>query len=90
MNILFHEPPLYKNHHSNNFVYLTHRKFELSNMNEKDKTLLQENKEWLSSKEAQKAMKIQSCELMHLRVAGKLTFKKKGNAYFYLKKDCKK
>lgn len=42
-----------------------------------------ELKAWLSSKEAQKALKVSSCELMHLRVVGKLPYKKQGNAYFY-------
>ncbi|WP_057831079.1 DNA-binding protein [Colwellia sp. TT2012] len=44
----------------------------------------QENTTWLTSKEAQKLLKISGCELMHLRVSGKLTFKKQGNAYYYL------
>ena len=43
-----------------------------------------ENKLWLSSKETKRALKINDCELMHMRVAGKLVFKKKGNAFFYL------
>lgn len=38
---------------------------------------------WLTSKETQKHLKISGCELMHLRVSGKLIFKKKGNAYYY-------
>jgi len=38
---------------------------------------------WLTSKETQKLLKISGCELMHLRVSGKLIFKKKGNAYLY-------
>lgn len=46
-----------------------------------------QNKEWLSSKEALKIAKIQSCDLMHYRVSGKLEFEKKGNAYFYTKKS---
>lgn len=39
--------------------------------------------EWLSSKETKKALNVSSCELMHLRVAGKLPYKKQGNAYFH-------
>jgi len=39
---------------------------------------------WLSSKETQKSLKVSGCELMHLRVSGKLKFKKQGNAYYYL------
>ena len=38
---------------------------------------------YLKSKEIQKKLKITSCELMHLRVEGKLNFIKKGNAFFY-------
>lgn len=38
---------------------------------------------WLTSKEAQKRLKISGCDLMHLRVSGKLKFKKQGNAYYY-------
>ena len=38
---------------------------------------------WLTSKETQNMLKITGCELMHLRVSGKLKFKKKGNAYYY-------
>lgn len=48
---------------------------------------MKEDKIWLSSKETQKTAKIKSCDLMHYRVEGKLQFKKKGNAYFYLKKS---
>ncbi|MDP5142662.1 hypothetical protein ORJ00_07925 [Rheinheimera baltica] len=43
----------------------------------------QETENWLTSKEAQKVLKVSSCELMHLRVVGKLPYKKQGNAYFY-------
>ena len=39
---------------------------------------------WFTSKEAQRLLKISGCELMHLRVSGKLKFKKQGNAYYYL------
>lgn len=39
----------------------------------------------MSSKEAMKTLKVSSCELMHLREAGKLVYIKKGNAYFYEK-----
>jgi hypothetical protein len=41
------------------------------------------NLSWLTSKETQKLLNISGCELMHLRVGGKLIFKKKGNAYYY-------
>lgn len=40
---------------------------------------------YLSSKQTMKELKISSCDLMHLRVTGKLIYTKKGNAYFYKK-----
>lgn len=48
------------------------------------------DKEFLSSKEARKKLKISDCDLMHLRVEGKLKFEKKGNAFLYDKKDIEK
>lgn len=44
----------------------------------------QETEEWLSSKEAKKALKVSDCHLMHMRLAGKLQFRKEGNRFFYL------
>jgi hypothetical protein len=38
---------------------------------------------WLKSKEVEKVLKVDSCTLMHMRQAGKLRFKKKGNAFLY-------
>jgi len=46
---------------------------------EKDKN------KYLSSKEAMKVLNVSSCDLMHMREAGKLKYVKKGNAYFYEK-----
>ena len=46
-----------------------------------------QNSEWLSSVEARKKLRISSCELMHVRVAGQLQFKKQGNAYIYAARD---
>lgn len=43
-----------------------------------------EHKIWCSSKETKRALKISDCELMHMRSAQNLEFKKTGNAYFYL------
>ena len=42
------------------------------------------NSKWLNSQDTKKALKISDCQLMHKRLAGKLKFKKVGNAYFYL------
>lgn len=41
-------------------------------------------KSWISSKETRKILKITTCELMHMRHAGLISFRKKGNAYEYL------
>jgi len=45
---------------------------------------------FLRSNEVQKTLKIQACEIMHLREGGKLRFEKKGNAFLYLKEDVDK
>ncbi|MCD1600026.1 hypothetical protein [Rheinheimera aquimaris] len=52
----------------------------MSSMQPLDK---QETENWLTSKEAKKMLKVSSCELMHLRVSGKLIYKKQGNAFLY-------
>jgi hypothetical protein len=44
----------------------------------------QKAENWLSSKEAKKALKVSDCHLMHMRLAGKLQFRKEGNRFFYL------
>ena len=41
----------------------------------------------LTSNEAKVFLKIQDCELAHIRNAGKLKFIKKGNAFLYLKES---
>lgn len=43
-----------------------------------------DSSKWLNSRDTKKALKISDCQLMHQRLAGKLKFKKVGNAYFYL------
>ncbi len=43
--------------------------------------------EYLTSKETKVILKIQDCELMHLRQSGKLKFIKKGNAYLYIRES---
>ena len=42
---------------------------------------------WVKSFEAQKELRVDSCELMHLRLAGELGFKKEGNAYLYARHE---
>lgn len=43
--------------------------------------------EWLKSKDAMKALKVSSCDLAHLRMEGKLSYKKEGNTFLYSKKE---
>ena len=38
---------------------------------------------WYRSQEACKKLRVTSCELSHLRTAGKLPFRKVGNAFLY-------
>ena len=38
---------------------------------------------YLTSKEAKKELRIGDCDLAHIRNAGKLNFKKKGNSFLY-------
>ena len=49
-----------------------------------------DSKDWLSSKEAMREARIQACDLMHYRTAGKLKYIKKGNAFFYDNGDVSK
>jgi hypothetical protein len=49
-----------------------------------------QNKNWLSSAEALKIIKIKSCDLMHYRTQGKLEFEKRGNAFFYSRESLEK
>jgi len=46
--------------------------------------------DWLTSKEVEKALRVDSCELMHLRLEGRIGFQKKGNAFLYAEKDVKR
>lgn len=42
---------------------------------------------YLTSKEAKKELKVQDCDLAHIRNSGNLQFTKKGNSYLYLKES---
>lgn len=44
----------------------------------------QSDKKWLTSKETKSLLKISDCKLMHLRLEGKIEFKKEGRAFLYL------
>tara|TARA_R110002072_G_scaffold23181_3_gene80444 strand:+ start:27504 stop:28109 length:606 start_codon:yes stop_codon:yes gene_type:complete len=44
---------------------------------------------WLNSTEMASRLNVSACELSHLRIAGKLPFKKHGNAYLYLVDEVK-
>jgi hypothetical protein len=48
---------------------------------------MDEEKNYLKSKEARKELRISDCDLAHMRLEGKLRFTKKGNAFMYLKDD---
>ena len=39
--------------------------------------------QWLTSKQTQKHLKCSDCALMHMRLDGKLIYKKQGNAFLY-------
>lgn len=45
---------------------------------------------YLTSKEAKKELKVQDCDLAHIRNSGKLQFTKKGNSYLYSKESIEK
>lgn len=40
-------------------------------------------KKWLTSKETKSLLKISDCKLMHLRLEGKIEYKKEGRAFLY-------
>lgn len=42
---------------------------------------------YLTSQEAKKELKVQDCDLAHIRNSGKLQFTRKGNSYLYLKES---
>ena len=42
--------------------------------------------DWLTSNEVLKTLKIKSCDLMHLRVGGKLEYKKKVTLFYIQKR----
>jgi len=45
---------------------------------------------YLTSKEAKKELKVQDCDIAHIRNSGKLQFTKKGNSNLYLKESIEK
>ena len=48
---------------------------------------MQNKKNWLQSEEARRMLRGSSCDLMHLREAGKLRFENQGNAFSYATED---
>ena len=48
---------------------------------------MEEENNWVTSKEAKSLAKIKDCDLMHHRLSGKLNFVKKGNAFLYKEED---
>lgn len=49
-----------------------------------DNTLIDVGSRWFTSSETRQLLKINGCQLMHMRERGELTFKKVGNAFYYL------
>ncbi len=43
--------------------------------------------QYLTSKEAKTVLKVQDCDLAHIRIAGNIKFIKKGNAFMYSEKS---
>lgn len=43
----------------------------------------QSNNKWLTSNKTKSLLKISDCKLMHLRLEGKIEFKKEGRDYLY-------
>lgn len=52
--------------------------------------MLEKTVKYLTSQEAKKELKVQDCDLAHIRNSGKLQFMKKGNSYLYLKESIEK
>ena len=48
---------------------------------------MQKSGDWLRAHEARRMLGGSSCELMHLREAGKLQYQKLGNAFLYASED---
>jgi len=44
-------------------------------------------KNHMPTKEVKSTLKVQDCDVMHLRESGKIKYTKKGNAYWYLRSD---
>lgn len=45
---------------------------------------MEKTEKWLTSKDTKSLLKISDCKLMHLRLEGKIEFKKVGKAFLYL------
>lgn len=44
-------------------------------------------KDWMTSVEVRRALKISTCDLAHLREDGAIRAERRGNAYYYAAKD---
>lgn len=55
-----------------------------------EKKMPNKTTQFLTSKEAKTELKVQDCDLAHIRNAGILQFTKKGNAYLYSKESIEK
>ncbi|RKS03071.1 hypothetical protein C8C84_2812 [Flavobacterium sp. 102] len=45
---------------------------------------MKNSEKWLTSTETKSLLKISDCKLMHLRIKGKIEFKKEGKSFYYL------
>ena len=45
---------------------------------------MNKKRNWYNSKETKSLLKISDCKLMHLRLEGKIEYKKEGRSYYYL------
>ena len=52
--------------------------------------MLNKFRQYLTSKETKAELKVQDCDLAHIRNAGKLKFEKNGNAFMYSKESLEK
>jgi hypothetical protein len=46
-----------------------------------------ENKKWYTTRETKALLKISDCKLMHLRIKGKIEFRKEGRFFLFNKID---
>ena len=68
-------------------IFCKRSKAVATNQNKRQPCHLAREKEWLDSKAARRILRVSTCELSHLREAGRIQFQKRGNAYIYSSRD---